>query len=232
MTASPDLVRLLAETGPILLDFDGPVCSIFANYPAPNVANDLRALLLGRDIRMPEAIIGETDPLEVLRWTATLGKPELTRDVEDALRADELRAASSATPTPYAREVIVAARQAGRSVAIVSNNSEPAIAEYLTAHRLTWVSPVIGRFYAEPDRMKPSPEPILRAVIALDAKPKHCVLVGDSLTDITGSRAAGVRVIGYANKPPKIESFTKAGADFVVTSMAEVAAALLKLSAE
>jgi HAD superfamily hydrolase (TIGR01509 family) len=232
MTASPDLVRLLAETGPILLDFDGPVCSIFANYPAPNVADNLRALLAGRNIRMPDAIVGETDPLEVLRWTATLGKPELTRDVEDALRADELRAASSATPTPYAREVIVAARQAGRSVVIVSNNSDPAIAEYLTAHRLTCVSPVIGRVYAEPDRMKPSPEPILRAVIALDAKPKHCVLVGDSLTDITGSRAAGVRVIGYANKPPKIESFTKAGADFVVTSMAEVAAALLELSAE
>jgi hypothetical protein len=84
---------------------------------------------------------------------------------------------------------------------------------------------VIGRVHAEPDRMKPSPEPILRAVIALDAKPKHCVLIGDSLTDITGSRAAGVRVIGYANKPPRIESFTKAGADFVVTSMAEVAAA-------
>jgi hypothetical protein len=140
MTASPDLVRLLAETGPILLDFDGPVCSIFANHPASIVADNIRALLVARDIRMPESIIGEGDPLEVLRWTVTLGKPELTREIEDALRADELRAASSATPTPYAREVIVTARQAGRSVAIVSNNSEPAITEYLTTWRITCVS--------------------------------------------------------------------------------------------
>jgi len=34
-------VRSLASligTGPLLLDFDGPICSIFAGYPAPNVA--------------------------------------------------------------------------------------------------------------------------------------------------------------------------------------------------
>jgi hypothetical protein len=35
-----------------------------------------------------------------------------------------------AAPTAYAREVIVAARRSGRQVAIVSNNSEPAIVAY------------------------------------------------------------------------------------------------------
>jgi hypothetical protein len=32
---------LLAEVGAVLLDLDGPVCSIFAGYPAPKVAAEL-----------------------------------------------------------------------------------------------------------------------------------------------------------------------------------------------
>lgn len=39
MTA--DLGRLLGEVGAVLLDFDGPVCSILAGYPAPQVAAEL-----------------------------------------------------------------------------------------------------------------------------------------------------------------------------------------------
>jgi hypothetical protein len=37
---------------------------------------------------------------------------------------------------------------------------------------------------------------------------------------------AGVRVVGYANKPGKLETLSAAGADAVVTSLADVAAAL------
>ena len=37
----------LVGAGPLLLDFDGPVCSIFAGYPAPRVAAELVALGCG-----------------------------------------------------------------------------------------------------------------------------------------------------------------------------------------
>ena len=63
--------RTLADligTGPLLLDFDGPVCSIFAGYPAPRVAAGLVALLHVEGIAMPPEIRGEGDPLAVLRW--------------------------------------------------------------------------------------------------------------------------------------------------------------------
>jgi hypothetical protein len=41
---------------------------------------------------------------------------------------------------------------------VVSNNSAAAIEAYLTAHGLTtYVSPIIGRAYAGPYRMKPDP---------------------------------------------------------------------------
>ncbi|MET8123431.1 HAD family phosphatase [Micromonospora sp. NPDC005291] len=224
-----DLGRLLGEVGAVLLDFDGPVCSIFAGYPAPLVAAELVDVLRQHGVDVPPDLASEPDPLEVLRRTGAAGDHGITRAVEDALCAAERRAVELAEPTPYGREVIVAAQQAGMPVAAVSNNSAGAVAAYLAAHRLAgYVSPVIGRAYADPDRMKPNPEPILQAVRALGRPPSQCVLVGDSLSDIDGARAAGVRVIGYANRPAKVEMFRAAGADAVITSMGEIAAALIE----
>src|SRR6266498_897739 len=101
---SDDLARILAKTGPILFDFDGPVCSIFAGYPARAVAAELRSLLTDLGVELSESIRAEQDPLEVLRWTGTLGRPDLTRAVEDKLRQAEVRATTTAAPTPYAFE--------------------------------------------------------------------------------------------------------------------------------
>lgn len=215
----------------MLLDFDGPVCSVFAGYPAPRVAAELVDVLWRHGVDVPPDLAGEPDPLDVLRRTGAAGDQDITRAVEDALCAAERRAVETAEPTPYGREVIVAARQAGLPVAVVSNNSARAVTDYLVAHRLVGhISPVVGRAYAEPARMKPNPEPILRAVRALGEPPARCVLVGDSLSDIEGARAAGVAVVGYANRPAKVDAFRRVGIGAVVTSMSEIAAALTNLA--
>ncbi|MDO3687365.1 HAD family hydrolase [Micromonospora sp. C28ISP2-4] len=231
MTA--DLGRLLSEVGAVLLDFDGPVCSIFAGYPAPQIAAELVDLLRRRGVNVPADLASESDPLEVLRRTGAAGNHGHTRAVEDALSAAERQAAAKAEPTPFGREVIVAARQAGLPVAVVSNNSAEAVTAYLVAHRVAgYVCPVIGRAYAEPARMKPNPEPILKAVRALGQSPERCVLIGDSESDIEGAQAAGIRVIGYANRGYKIGLFRTAGADAVITSMSTLAEALMKKSGD
>jgi HAD superfamily hydrolase (TIGR01549 family) len=166
--------------------------------------------------------------LEVLRWAGTLGEPDAIRAVEDALCAAEIHAVRSAAPTAYAREVIVAARRVGKPVAIVSNNSAGAVIEYLTAKRLSgYITSVVGRAYADPARMKPNPEPVLHAVFDLGAEPRDCVLIGDSLGDVGGAHAAGVPVIGYANRPSKVQPFHDAKADAVVTSLADIAVLLI-----
>jgi len=77
--------------------------------------------------------------------------------------------------------------------------------------------------------MKPDPAPILSAVAELDADPADCVLIGDSASDITGAAAAGVRSLGYANKPGKRQRLTEAGADVIVDSMAPIASTVLAL---
>jgi HAD superfamily hydrolase (TIGR01549 family) len=228
MSTDAVLARLLAGRGPLLLDFDGPVCRIFAGYSVPSAADELRATLRNQGIEVPESLEGEPDPLEVLRWTSSLGEANVTRAVEDTLCAIELHAVRSAAPTPYAREVIVAARKAGKPIAVVSNNSAGAVMEYLTAKRLAgYITSIVGRAYADPARMKPNPEPILHAVFDLGAEPADCVLIGDSLGDITGAQAARVPVIGYANRPTKVQPFVQAKADAVVTSLGDIAVVLI-----
>ncbi|MEU4774027.1 HAD family phosphatase [Micromonospora sp. NPDC023644] len=226
---SAGLGRLIGEVGAVLFDFDGPVCSIFARYPAPKVAAELVDVLRRHGVDVPPDLASEPDPLEVLRRIGAAGDHGITRAVEDALCAAERRAVETAEPTPYGREAIVAARQAALPVAVVSNNSPGAVGAYLASHRLAGhVSPVVGRAYADPVQMKPNPEPILQAVRALGVSPDRCVLVGDSLSDLEGARAAGVWVVGYANRPPKVEAFGSAGADAVITSMSELATALIQ----
>ena len=232
MSQRADLVELLSGKTSILLDFDGPVCSIFSNHPAPGVAASLRGGISAAGVPIPADIESERDPLEVLKWSATLGQPALVRQVEAQLCAEEISAARTAAPTPFSREVIIGAFEAGKSVAIVSNNSAGAIHAYLTRQRLTRCKvPVSGRAYARPDLMKPNPEPILAAAKLANTSPADCVLIGDSLADIDGAHAAVVTVIGYANRPEKVDRFANAQADIIVTSMGDVASALVELRA-
>jgi HAD superfamily hydrolase (TIGR01662 family) len=215
----------LVGSGPLLLDFDGPVCNIFAGLPAPRVAGELVELLRAEGVEIPEEVAVEPDPLAVIRWTGDHCNPRLTTAVDDALTALELRAVETATPTPHGHDVIQSARNVGVPVVIVSNNSGRAVSAYLAAHGLAeQVESVIGRPYARPDLMKPNPWMVLDAVRAVGGEPAACVLVGDSMTDIMAARAAGVHVVGYANRPRKVLPF--AIADAVITTMADVVAAL------
>lgn len=230
MSRPANLTELLAERGSILLDFDGPVCSIFAQHPAPKVAEALRTLVRDAGIEIAPELVSEPDPLEFLRWTASLGRPDIVRLVETKLSAEEYVASKTARPTPYGREVIIGAYEAGKPVAIVSNNSAGAITSYVTRQRLSaYASHVSGRAFARPELMKPNPEPILRAAKSVGSSPADCVLVGDSLADIHGAHAAGLPVIGYANRHEKVNLFSAAGADVIVTTMADVACALIEL---
>jgi len=220
--------QVLARSGPLLLDFDGPVCGVFAGYPAPEIAMELCALLIGKGTALPQDIRREPDPLQILHWTMTIDQQNVIDEVERALSSAEVRAVQSAAPTPFVRELIVAAKEAGRDVAIVSNNSAPAINNYLGIHRLAHhVALVVGRTPGRPDLMKPNPAPILQAVSYLNVDAAVCVLIGDSVSDVEAAQAANVRVIGFANRPAKVSRLTGAGADAVVTSLSELATQLL-----
>jgi HAD superfamily hydrolase (TIGR01509 family) len=205
-----------------LFDFDGPICSIFAGLPAQEIAGHLRDLVADHGVDTSSEIATSSDPFDVLRYAATIG-PDLTQAASDELRAMELRAVAVASATPGARQVIEAAHQTGRPIAAVSNNSREAVTRYLTTAGLApMFTGIIGRTDPDPDLLKPNPHLITLAIKELGADPADSVLIGDSLSDIEGARNAGVLSIGYANKPGKLERFTAAEADAVITSMGEL----------
>ncbi|HEX8760312.1 MAG TPA: HAD family phosphatase [Pseudonocardiaceae bacterium] len=223
---SGGLGELLARTRHVLLDFDGPICSVFAGITSTAVASRLSKVLTGAGITPPAEITGTDDPFDILRYTLAHA-PELTTTVETAFRAEEVAAATTAAPTPGAAQTIQACHDTGRTVAIVSNNSDDAVRTYLTTHNLSGhINYISARTPADITRLKPHPHLVIQAAQALDAAPPTCVLIGDSITDVQAAQAAGVPAIGYANKASKPTRFTGAGTAGVITRMIDLATAL------
>ena len=67
MTPPCSLAQALAATGPLLLDFDWPICAVFATVAPATVAEQLRQVLTEHGTLIPQHIATQTDPMEVLR---------------------------------------------------------------------------------------------------------------------------------------------------------------------
>lgn len=204
----------------ILLDFDGPICSVFAGFPASQVAQRLRAYL---EPHTPnEWMVGTDDPHEILRASAELGR-DVAASAHRELAALELEAVKSAMPTPYAEEVIRGASASGKSLAVVSNNAEVAVTEYLsTAGLIGDIDYVSARASEDVSLMKPNPYLVTQALAALNVDSSHAALVGDQVSDVVAAHRAGIQAIAYANKNGKLDRFADASADLVITSMGEL----------
>jgi phosphoglycolate phosphatase len=215
------LGEVVARTRYMLLDFDGPVCSIFAGLPAPEVAEELRKLFTPE--QLTDTAKNTPDPIEVFIQAAQVS-PELAARVEAEMADLEVTAVATAKPTPYVHEVLAGCRETGRTVAVVSNNSARAVNAYLDRHGLSnGVALVVARTIHDPALLKPSPHLLEIAVQKLAADPVATALVGDSLTDIEAAHRAGIASIGYANKPGKQEAMTRLQAGAVITSMSDLA---------
>ncbi|MEE1813347.1 HAD family hydrolase [Streptomyces sp. BE133] len=223
------LVALVATSDAVLFDFDGPICDVFAGMPAPGVAKALSGIVAEQAPEFAPEAEATDDPMEVHRLSQ-LGGPSLLATVESALTAAEVAAVAVAGP-PIGGAVwaLKAAHSTGRKVAVVSNNSAECVKVFLALHSLDeFVHEVVGRPELNPALMKPSPHPLLVASTTLGVAPARSVLVGDSVTDIEAAKAAGMHVIGFANKPPKRTALPSAGADAVIASMETLAKALAR----
>lgn len=81
MTGRP-LQQILSRARHLFLDFDGPVCSVYAGTPASTVADQLRRELQAAGITVPPGAVTESDPLEIFRQSqkpARTTPPRLSR---------------------------------------------------------------------------------------------------------------------------------------------------------
>ncbi|MFK4084012.1 HAD family hydrolase [Kribbella sp. NPDC020789] len=224
MTNDP-LTKILSSAEVVLFDFDGPICSVFDGYPAPQITRELLARAHQVRGELEPELDQASSPHELLLRAA--GDPELATQLEVALQKAELTAVETAKPTPGATEAIAACIATGRRAAIVSNNYADAVTEYLANAGLTdSIAHVEGRNPSDPMLMKPAPHLIEKAIAALGTVGSACVFIGDQTTDMEAGKAAGVSTIGYANKPGKADALAAAGADVVLTTMSALAKAI------
>jgi HAD superfamily hydrolase (TIGR01509 family) len=227
MTTAADTTPVrLSNMSALLLDFDGPVCRVFAGHPASIAAAEVRELAYTHGLTTSPELDASGDPLDVLR-RAGKERPDLAPLLDQALTRIEVHAVITATPTPDAHDLIRCAHHHRLRLAIASNNSAAAVHAYLDHHDLTQhVHSVHGRPPGQPWLMKPHPHLIHQALLAVDTTPDRCAFLGDSPSDIHAGHAAHVRTIALITRPATRAPLLAAGPDATLTDLAPLLADL------
>lgn len=225
-TEPEDLRNLIEGARVVLWDFDGPVCRLFAGHSAERVARDLVDWLEGQGLHglLDESERESLDPHVVLRAVDRRHPgSDLVAELEERLTQEELRAAGSARPTPYADPLVRTWTAVGARLAVTTNNSPRVVREYLTSRGLLpcFAPHIYGR-NQELRYLKPHPHCIHRALNAMGAAPPTALMIGDTPSDFQAARAAGVPFLGYARNERKNKLLREAGAGFVVDSLEPV----------
>ncbi|RMI90949.1 HAD family hydrolase [Streptomyces sp. ZS0098] len=210
----------------VLWDFDGPVCRLFAGHSAERVARDLVDWLEGRGLHglLDEPARESLDPHVVLRAVDRRHPgSDLVAELEERLTQEELKAAASARPTPYADPLVRTWTAVGARLAITTNNSPRVVKEYLTSRGLLpcFAPHLYGRTQ-ELSHLKPHPHCVQRALNAMGAAPSTALMIGDTPSDFLAARAAGVPFLGYARNERKDKVLREAGAKMIVGSLEPV----------
>lgn len=218
-----DLDDILNQAQHLLIDFDGPICSLFAGTPTAPVADCLREVITLQGVRLPQAIEDSGNWFEIFSFAASVSA-DLAVHVESALTELECAAVATAIPTPHVNDAISACRESARSIAVISNNSEKAVRAYLAAHDLySQIDVIAARTSCDPAILKPSPYLTDQAAGRLGTSTSACVVIGDSLADIESAQHAGALSIGYAPTSSDRERLATAGAGTIILSMADLA---------
>jgi len=217
MSAASDYV---ASAAAVLLDFDGPVTPLL---PAPlnaQAAEAARRPLIAAGVSLPASVALTTDHLAVLRYAGTLDADALLAEVEEASISAEVDAAAVSRPAEGGHEFMRAIAATGRPLVLVTNNAPEAVVTYLARFGLAdSVTGIAAREPHRPERMKPDPAPIVRALALAQVQPAYAVMVGDSVGDVEAANLAGVRCIGLAKDTTRAEELQHAGAVALVRSM-------------
>jgi HAD superfamily hydrolase (TIGR01509 family) len=210
MEPSRSPAQLIAESKGLLLDFDGPVCDVYAGSDPARIAREVASAF--------SLDIDTDDPLELIGHALAMGGP--VDAVDQALTETEIKAVRMATETPGIRQLI---ETFAGPIGVVSNNAREAIETWLSRAGLGHlVDVVVGR---DPRRMKPDPRPLQLAAKRLALPLNGCIFVGDSVSDAVAAERAGVPLIALANRPRKWRQFRDEQCLAIIGGMHELTSA-------
>ena len=203
----------------VILDFDGPMCNVFANYPVAAITENLKRLLVANGWQH-EALPTTSDPHQIVRLVQCQ-VPMLAPQIEAALSAAEFAAVATATETPGLANLLAAAQASRISVAVASNNNAVAIRRWLDRQGYE-IQHVVGRDPSDASRMKPEPDALVETISLLGVEADRAVFLGDAATDAQAAWGAGCSFVALANKPHKMRLFQDLGCTAIVTNLGQL----------
>ncbi len=148
-----------------------------------------------------DAFLGLSLPDMIPRIEARVGRLPMSWSA-DLSRLIAATMAERTIPVPGAVEAVAAIAAAGIPLACASNSSRLELAIKLRGLGLAEIFAHRVFSFEDVDRAKPWPDIYLAAAASCGADPRDCVVVEDSVPGVRAGRAAGCRVLGYADVTP------------------------------
>jgi pyrophosphatase PpaX len=120
---------------------------------------------------------------------------------------------------PYAFEALSQLKREGIQIAIITTRKRPMAESTITDHKIPCDCLITND---DVRNIKPSPEPILKALQKLGADASGAVMVGDHVVDVLSAKAAGCDSIGVLTGVSTRTEFMQAKADHVIPNLGQL----------
>ena len=210
----------------VLFDLDGTLTD-----PAEGITNAVRCALtgLGKDVPPYEELLRFIGPPLLDAFRDFCGMDE-----EESLRALALfREYYTATGIhqnrllPYAKEMLHALKNAGRTLILATSKPEVQAISVLTDFEILDLFDAVAGSTLDQSRAKKE-DVILYALSLVGGRnPADCIMVGDRFYDVIGARACGIDTLGVLCGYGSREELLSSGAIATVPDLAEVVQILL-----
>jgi len=133
----------------------------------------------------------------------------------------ELETVGRTKKIPSADTTLRTLKNRKRAVGVITRGCRAYATEAL---RITQLLPYIDTIVGRDDTVeaKPDPEPLLRAMAALNVEPRETVMVGDTVEDATCAQRAGVPFIGVLTGLSDHKTLMRMGSIRVLESIGEL----------
>jgi len=123
-----------------------------------------------------------------------LGLSKVMQGLADRVRRSKGLATQRESETVDGTQRLLDALQGRYKLAVVTTRARPEAHAFIDALGLRDYFPVVIT-RQDVFRMKPHPDPVLRAAEGLGVPPEHCVMVGDTTMDVRAARRAGAYAV-------------------------------------
>lgn len=205
----------------VLFDLEGTLVDFQWNLRAGE--RELRTAL--EECGFPASLFQAANYARMWNTAVATASPGVLPDWRERLAAIydryDLDALTRWSSRPGALELLAYLREKGLQSGLVTNVGRAAVSQVLDRFGLrAYFSILLTR--NDVTFMKPHEEGIEKSLLGLRVKKDEALFVGDSLTDILASRAAGVRVAVVGGGETGMEELKAAGPDYLLSSLLEL----------